>query len=107
MEEVTQQFLAGHDAAIRLAVALLLGALIGIERGWVAREQKAGERIAGVRTHALVGLLGGLAALLAEAVTEWAFPLLLVVVAALAGSAYRARLPQSRDYSITAWSACC
>lgn len=101
MEEVTQQFLAGHDAAIRLAVALLLGALIGIERGWVAREQKAGERIAGVRTHALVGLLGGLAALLAEAVTEWAFPLLLVVVAALAGSAYRARLPQSRDYSIT------
>ncbi|MCK2184713.1 MgtC/SapB family protein [Halomonas getboli] len=101
MEEVTQQFLAGHDTAIRLTVALLLGALIGIERGWVAREQKAGERIAGIRTHALVGLLGGLAALLSEAITEWAFPLLLLVVAALAGSAYRARLPQSHDYSIT------
>ncbi len=46
-------------------------------------------------------LLGGLAALLSEAVTEWAFPLLLLGVAALAGSAYRARLPHSKDFSIT------
>ncbi len=101
MDEVTQEFIVGNEMAIRLAVALLLGALIGIERGWVAREQKSGERIAGVRTHALVGLLGGIAALLADAVTEWAFPLLFLAVAISALAAYRARMPLSQDYSIT------
>src|SRR5690554_6605612 len=53
MEEVTRDFLDANQPLIRLAVALLLGSLIGIERGWVAREQKSGERIAGNRTHAL------------------------------------------------------
>ncbi|MBB3230218.1 MgtC/SapB family protein [Halomonas stenophila] len=101
MDEVTQQFIVGNEMAIRLAVALLLGALIGIERGWVARRREAGERIAGVRTHALVGLLGGIAALLADAVTEWAFPLLFLAVAGSALAAYRARMPLSQDYSIT------
>ncbi|RTR01117.1 MgtC/SapB family protein [Halomonas nitroreducens] len=101
MDEVTQEFIAGNEAAMRLAVALLLGALIGIERGWVARGQRSGERIAGIRTHALVGLLGGIAALLADAVTEWAFPLLFLAVAGMAVVAYRARMPESHDFSIT------
>ncbi|MBB3141046.1 MgtC/SapB family protein [Halomonas organivorans] len=101
MDEVTAQFITAHEAALRLTVALLLGALIGIERGWAAREKKAGERIAGIRTHALVGLLGGLAALLSVAVSEWVFPLLLLAVAAIALVAQRASMPHSRDYSIT------
>ncbi|MGJ7460412.1 hypothetical protein ACR80S_04740 [Halomonas sp. MA07-2] len=45
MDDVSSQFIAANQTAIQLAVALLLGALIGIERGWVAREQKSGERI--------------------------------------------------------------
>ena len=45
---------------IRLAIALLLGAIIGIQRGWVERKEVAGSRIAGIRTYSLVGLLGGL-----------------------------------------------
>lgn len=48
------QFLPG------LALALAIGMLIGIERGWRMREEEAGSRVAGVRTFALVGLLGGL-----------------------------------------------
>lgn len=43
----------------RLAVALAIGLLIGLERGWKAREEAEGERTAGLRTHALSGLLGG------------------------------------------------
>jgi uncharacterized membrane protein (DUF4010 family) len=101
MEEVTRQFLDANQPLIRLAVALLLGALIGIERGWVARQQRAGQRIAGVRTHALVGLLGGIAALLSETVSAWAFPLIFVAVAATALVAWRARLGDPPDYSIT------
>ena len=44
----------------RLAVALAIGLLIGLERGWKAREESEGERTAGVRTLALTGLLGGI-----------------------------------------------
>jgi uncharacterized membrane protein (DUF4010 family) len=49
-----------------LSVALAIGLLIGIERGWKQREAKEGERVAGVRTYGLIGLLGGGSALLAE-----------------------------------------
>jgi uncharacterized membrane protein (DUF4010 family) len=49
---------------VRLAVALALGLLIGVERGWKTRDLEPGQRVAGVRTFAVVGLLGGLSALL-------------------------------------------
>lgn len=44
----------------RLSVALAIGLLIGIERGWQSRTEQEGERAAGLRTHALAALLGGL-----------------------------------------------
>ncbi|HKY81028.1 MAG TPA: MgtC/SapB family protein [Sphingobium sp.] len=44
----------------RLAVALAIGVLVGLERGWHSREeQQDGKRAAGLRTFALSGLLGG------------------------------------------------
>jgi uncharacterized membrane protein (DUF4010 family) len=43
----------------RLGLALAIGLLIGIERGWQEREGLPGSRAAGIRTHALIGLLGG------------------------------------------------
>lgn len=43
----------------RLAVALAIGLLIGLERGWKYRGEAEGERAAGLRTHALSALLGG------------------------------------------------
>ena len=49
-----------------LGVAMAVGLLIGLERGWKQRVAKEGERIAGVRTYGLIGLLGGSSALLAE-----------------------------------------
>lgn len=43
-----------------VALALALGLLVGIERGWTQREQAAGTRFAGIRTYGLLGLAGGL-----------------------------------------------
>jgi uncharacterized membrane protein (DUF4010 family) len=51
----------------RLAVALGVGLLIGLERGWKTRDVQGGRRAAGIRTFALIGLLGGLTAALAQA----------------------------------------
>jgi uncharacterized membrane protein (DUF4010 family) len=47
------------DLIQRLAVALAIGLIIGIERGWKQRDESEGDRAAGLRTHALSGLLGG------------------------------------------------
>ena len=44
-----------------LALALAIGLLIGVERGWQQRGEQAGSRVAGIRTFAILGLLGGLA----------------------------------------------
>ncbi len=101
MDDITTQFFATHQTTIHLAIALLLGAIIGLERGWDAREQEAGERIAGIRTFALIGLLGGIAALLAKEITQWAFPVLLLSVVAMVVVAYSERLKHIRNFSIT------
>jgi len=58
----------------RLGVALAIGLMIGLERGFHLRDQGEGGRVAGFRTFALVGLAGGIAA----ALSGWAGPWLLV-----------------------------
>ncbi|MDX1456623.1 MAG: MgtC/SapB family protein [Marinobacter sp.] len=101
MDEVTNQFLTNNQTTLNLAIALLLGALIGLQRGWKARERKSGERIAGIRTYALVGLLGGIAALLADTLTVWAFPVILISLIAVTLVAFNRRLVETRNFSIT------
>lgn len=49
-----------YDIYLRLALALALGVMIGLERGWHTRDMAEGQRVAGVRTFSLIGLLGGL-----------------------------------------------
>ncbi len=43
----------------RLGLALAIGLLVGLERGWRERDATEGSRTAGIRTFALIGLLGG------------------------------------------------
>ncbi|WP_380880026.1 membrane protein [Sphingomonas sp. DBB INV C78] len=48
----------------RLALAVAIGAVIGVERHWRDREAGQGQRTAGLRTFALIGLFGGVAGLI-------------------------------------------
>ena len=48
----------------RLGLALALGLLVGLQRGWALRDEKPGSRFAGIRTYGLLGLAGGLGAVL-------------------------------------------
>lgn len=75
MAEGTELF--GH-----LALSLLVGLLIGVERGWSARGEADGRRVAGLRTFGLLGLLGGVLGTLGLEV----HPLLAVVVLAAAAA---------------------
>lgn len=101
MDQVANELIATNQTALELAVALLLGALIGLERGWDAREKKPGERIAGIRTHALTGLLGAVSAQLTEMLTVWAFPAIFLGVIGITLVSYRIRVAETHDYSIT------
>jgi uncharacterized membrane protein (DUF4010 family) len=54
------------DLFARFAVALGIGLLIGLERGWRSREEEPGQRTAGIRTFGLTGLLGAAVGALTE-----------------------------------------
>ena len=49
------------DLSLELGAGLAEGLMIGIERGWRLRRDKAGSRVAGVRTYTLLGIGGALA----------------------------------------------
>src|SRR5262245_43794934 len=48
------------ELLFRLGMALAVGFLIGLERGWKERTEKEGQRTAGLRTYTLIALLGGI-----------------------------------------------
>ncbi|MEP9351269.1 MgtC/SapB family protein [Xanthobacter sp. KR7-225] len=90
------------DLIFGLATALAIGLVVGVERGWRERRAPAGSRTAGVRTFALCGLLGGVAAALSRVLESPA--LLLVAMAAYTAvfAAFKYReMAQEDDYSIT------
>ncbi|MBI1980330.1 MAG: MgtC/SapB family protein [Methylocystis sp.] len=77
----------------RLSIALAIGLLIGLERGWASRGEAEGERAAGLRTHGLAALLGGVWGAIVQpygASGVVALALAFVLVGALIG-AYRYR----------------
>ena len=84
-----------------LLVALAIGLMIGIERGWQERESREGQRIAGVRTYGLIGLLGGSSALLAEQFGPLVLGLGFIALAAVTGMIFLAKQKQEGDWGIT------
>ncbi|EIJ34367.1 MgtC/SapB family protein [Thiothrix nivea] len=87
----------------QLGVALVIGLLIGVERGWQRREAREGQRIAGVRTYGLTGLLGGCSALLAGLVGPYVIGLVFIGMVGVFTAVYIANLRQGEglDVSIT------
>jgi uncharacterized membrane protein (DUF4010 family) len=89
------------DELIRLGIALGIGLLVGTERGWEARDREDGQRAAGIRTFALIGLLGGLAGIPGEPVTAWLIPVTFVAVAALIAISYVAQVRSAHKVGMT------
>lgn len=80
-----------------LSVALAIGLLIGVERGWKRREEVEGGRIAGLRTYGLIGLLGGGSALLAKHFGALSLGLAFIALAGVSAAAYVANLHHGRE----------
>lgn len=85
----------------RLAMALGIGFLVGVERGWKHRDAPEGARAAGLRTHAVIGLMGGIAGALLPTVSEIGFAALTLVFGA-AFVVFKVRESQrDNDLSVT------
>jgi len=85
----------------RLAVALAIGLLIGVERGWKERGAEEGSRVAGIRTYGLIGLLGGVAAVAGERTGALLPGLVFLGLACVLTSAYIVNLRRTDDAGIT------
>lgn len=70
------------DLLQRFAMALGVGFLMGIERGFRHRDAPDGTRAAGLRTHAVIGLLGGVSGALLPAIGQTGFAALTLAFAA-------------------------
>jgi putative spermidine/putrescine transport system permease protein len=75
-----------QDIATRLGLALALGFVIGLERGWRERDEKEGQRAAGIRTFSLIGATGSFVWLALAHVLIITPYVLRLVVAAAAGT---------------------
>jgi uncharacterized membrane protein (DUF4010 family) len=85
----------------RLGLALAIGLMVGLERGWKSREELEGERAAGLRTYALTGLLGGVSAALAALTSPIVLAASLVAFTAAFATFRWLEAVDERDFSAT------
>ncbi len=74
--------------ALRLGVAVLCGLAVGLEREWSGQRDGGAGRFAGLRTLSLIGLVGGVAGVLAGSGLVLPGAVLLLGVTGLVASAY-------------------
>ena len=86
---------------LKMLAALAIGLLFGIERGWSDRDVDEGERIAGIRTFSIIGLLGGSWALLADKLNSWVLAAAFIAVSALIIAAHIIGVRHDEDIGAT------
>src|SRR5271154_7194274 len=84
-----------------LIVALALGLLIGLERGWEYREASESGRVAGLRTFGLISLLGGLAVQLGWPTHDLFLSAAMLAVMAMMALGYWRETAQQKDVGVT------
>lgn len=93
--------MVGIEGFQRLALALAIGLLVGVERGWRQRTGPEGSRVAGIRTFGVVGFLGGLAAFAAGGPATTMFALFFLGFTVLTAVAHAVAASRTGDLSAT------
>ena len=84
-----------------LGIALAIGLLIGLERGWHTRDRDEGMRVAGLRTYGMISLLGGLSGILAQQVDAFLMGFVFLGLTSVLLLAYGKSVNKFEDFSIT------
>ncbi|MFB2974995.1 MgtC/SapB family protein [Microseira sp. BLCC-F43] len=87
--------------AFRLAIALALGLIVGMERGWQSRESPIGLRIAGIRSFGFAGLFGGVSAVLALKFGANVLAVTFLGLALMVVASYVITSRETQDFGIT------
>ena len=82
---------------LRVGVGLVVGILVGLERGFKLKDQADGERVAGVRTFSLLGLAGGIAGLIGSMEQAVVGAMLIAGAIAILAIAYAPKLMAKGD----------
>jgi len=82
---------------LRMGVGLVIGMLVGLERGFSLKGMADGRRVAGARTFALLGLGGGIAGLLGSIGQGLVAAVLMLGAIAMLALAYAPRLKAEAD----------
>ena len=84
-----------------LGIALAIGLLIGLERGWHTRDRDEGMRVAGLRTYGMISLLGGLSGILAQQIDAFLMGFVFLGLTSVLLLAYGKSVNKFEDFSIT------
>jgi uncharacterized membrane protein (DUF4010 family) len=101
MPQEPMPVIPGLDHLSRIALALAIGLLVGLQRGWTLRNEVAGSRFAGIRTFGLLGMAGGVAGVL-HAEAKGPATVLLAAVAGLVLVGYQRAAKSGQSLSGTA-----
>lgn len=86
---------------LQVLAALAVGLLVGIERGWSGRKEDEGDRVAGLRTFSLIGLLGGVSAQLSDITGQWVLGAGFAAVVVMAVASHIVGMRAKNDIGIT------
>ncbi|MFD1628052.1 MgtC/SapB family protein [Azospirillum griseum] len=89
------------DVLIRLAVALGIGLIVGLERGWQQRDAAEGSRELGLRSFALIGLGGGALGVVSQPLGGAVFGLALLALVGLLAVAHGLAARDGADRGLT------
>jgi uncharacterized membrane protein (DUF4010 family) len=85
----------------RLAIALAIGLIIGLERGWQNEQDKAVANASGLRSFGIMSLLGGLAGLLGAEFGAGLVGVMFLGAAAVVAGSYWLTVQQTKDLGTT------
>lgn len=89
------------ESVLQLLIALAVGLLIGIERGWSGGKEEEGDRVGGIRTFSLIGILGGVATEVSQITGAWLFGVVFVAATLLIIVSYVMETRAKRDIGTT------
>lgn len=89
------------EIIINLLVSLAIGVIIGFEREWKTQNQADKTYDAGLRTFAVVSFLGGISAVLSNAITPLILPALALCLSSIIFISYRLNAKRSADFGYT------
>lgn len=92
---------ADLEIILQLLAAFAIGILIGIERGWSSQQDVQGDRVGGIRTFSLIGLLGGIAGMLTVSGGDLILATIFAAVAAVSIASYFIESRRNEDLGTT------